>query len=294
MSALTTLHERLHPFATPGGAICVLALDHRDALLGAYAKAGLPAPDEATMLDLKARVAEELGGAVSALLLDERALERIRPHGVGVFMPLEQQGHSEHEGGRLTHLMADFGPAQAAALGAHGCKLLLYHRADHAPTAERQVELTRAAAERCHAHGLALVVEPKVYALEGEAREAFGARFAEHVAATAAAFARSGADLLKLQFPGDAASCRAVHTAAGGVPWTLLGGAGAGGPAFVEQLRVACAAGARGFIAGRPIWGGALALAPDEQREWLRASARPLLEQLVDIADSHARGEGSA
>jgi tagatose-1,6-bisphosphate aldolase len=291
MSAVTKLAEPLRPFATAHGAICALALDHRDALRNAYARAGLPAPDEQTMLDVKVRVVEELGAAASALLLDELALERIRPQGVGVFMPLEEQGHSLQEGGRETLLLEGFGPAQAAALGARGCKLLLYYRGEHRPTAERQFELACDAAERCHAHGLALVVEPKVYRLDGEPAEDFADRFGELVVAAAAALARSGADLLKLQFPGDAATCREVHTAAGGVPWTLLGGAAVGGPAFAEQLRVACAAGARGFIAGRPIWGGALALAPDEQRGWLREQARPLLEALVEIADLHARGD---
>ncbi|HET6507846.1 MAG TPA: hypothetical protein VFG42_13740 [Baekduia sp.] len=280
----------LHAFARPSGAICVLALDHRDALRNAYRRAGLPDPGDAEVLALKERVFEGLGGAASAVLLDPAALDRCRPAGAGVFMPLEAQGHDAIAGGRRTRLLDDFGPADAAALGAQGGKLLLYYRDDHDATAEAQLLLAAETAERCHRHGLALVIEPKVYRLDGEPEDAYAARFAEHVTAAAAALARSGADLLKLQFPGDADGCAAVAAAAGTVPWTLLGGAGVDGASFARHLRTAVEAGACGFIAGRPIWGGAVGREGGEQPAWLRDVARPLFDQLVEIADTyHAR-----
>jgi tagatose-1,6-bisphosphate aldolase len=289
VASRSTLPELLRPFATPNGAICALALDHREALRNALKRVGLPDVTDQFMLELKARIIDELGASATAVLLDAAALRHCRPTEVGLFMPLEAQGHESSGGGRLNRLLDDFGPADAEALGAHGCKLLLYYRGDHPSTAGDQLELATRVAERCHSRGLALVVEPKVYRLDDESQESYAQHFGEHVVAAAAAFAESGSDLLKLQFPGDASACHRVTAAAGSVPWTLLGGTDVNGHAFAEQLCAAVDAGACGFIAGRPIWGGALTLAAYKQGAWLREHALPLLQSLVDIADTHAR-----
>jgi tagatose 1,6-diphosphate aldolase len=286
---LDALAPALRPLATPAGAICVLALDHRDAMRNAYKRAGVADVSEAAMLDAKVRITDALAGCFSSILLDVAAVEACRRPALGLLMPLETQGHEPLDGGRLNRLMADFGPAEAAALGAHGCKLLLYYRADRAASAERQLALVRQAAADCHRHGLALVVEPLVYRLRDEDEQVYVRRFGELVVAAARDVAAADVDLLKLQFPGDAAACAQLMEAAGPRPWTLLGGSDVDGETFVRQLAAACAAGARGFIAGRAIWAGALALEPAAQSAWLDEHARPLIARLTDIADTHAR-----
>jgi tagatose-1,6-bisphosphate aldolase len=286
---LDALAPSLRPLATPAGAICTLALDHRDAMRNAYARAGVPTVSEQTILEAKMRIVDALADCVSSILLDTAALARCRRASLGLLTPLERQGHDPLEGGRLNRLLDDFGPADAAALGAHACKLLLYYRADHAPTAERQRSLVAQAAADCHRHGLALVVEPLVYRLAGEDEQVYARCFDELVVAAARDVGATGVDLLKLQFPRDAAACMRLTEAAAPLPWTLLGGSDVGGETFARQLEAACAAGARGFIAGRAIWGGALPLEPERQTAWLRDHARPLMAQLTDIADTHAR-----
>jgi sulfofructosephosphate aldolase len=283
------LTPALRPLASPDGAICTLALDHRDAMRNAFRRAGVRDVGEATMLAVKERIADALADCVSSVLLDAQAVERCRRAGLGLLMPLETQGHDPLDGGRLSRLMDDFGAADAAALGAHACKLLLYYRADHAATAERQLALVAQAAADCHRHGLALVVEPLVYRLQGEDEQAYARRFDELVVAAARDVAAADVDLLKLQFPREAAACARLTEAAAPLPWTLLGGSDVDGATFARQLEAACAAGARGFIAGRAVWGGALALDPERQTAWLRAQARPLMRRLVEIADTHAR-----
>jgi tagatose-1,6-bisphosphate aldolase len=283
------LPAALAPLASPGGTIAALAIDHRDALRNAYVRAGLARVTDQAMLELKERIVDALAPAASAVLIDRAALARRRPQGVGILMPLEEQGHEPLGGGRLNTLLDGFSPADAAALGAHACKLLLYYRADHPATAREQFALTARAAEECHRHGLALVVEPKAYRLAGESEDDYAQSFAEHVIAGAHDLSESGADLLKVQFPGEAPDCARLAEAAGAVPWTLLGGADVGGEEFTDQLRVAAGAGAGGFIAGRAIWGGALSLDPNAQEAWLRAHALPLMQQLVSTADSHTR-----
>lgn len=279
----------LRPFATASGAICVLALDHRDALRNTYRRAGLDEPTEQTMLELKRTVIDTVGRRASALLLDAPAVRGFGAPPLPIFMPLEAQGHDVVDGGRQNRLLDDFGPQQARELGARGCKLLLYYRDDHVATARAQLALAERAAAQCHEHGLALVVEPKVYRLGHEDADDYARSFHDHVVAAARAMASSGADLLKLQFPGDLAACDRVTAAAGAVPWALLGGADVDGDGFAEQLRMAVAAGACGFIAGRPIWGGAVSRPADEQRAWLRGHALTTFERLAEIADTHHR-----
>jgi tagatose-1,6-bisphosphate aldolase len=79
-----------------------------------------------------------------------------------------------------------------------------------------------------------------------------------------------------------------VTDAAAPLSWTLLGGE-IDGYTFASQLHGSCAAGARGFIAGRAIRGDALALDPRAQPEWLEQHARPRLQRLCKITETRAR-----
>lgn len=286
---MTPVRRSLHALAAASGCVSMLALDHRDAMRNSYRRLGVGEVDEATMVAAKAEIAATLGASCSSLLIDPAALERCRRPGLALMMPLEQQGHEELEGGRLNALLEDFSPGQAAELGASACKILLYYRADHRPSATRQRELVENAAAECHRHGLALIVEPKLYLLPGETDEGLGPSFADLVVAGAAELSDSGADLLKVEYPGEAAACERISEAAAPLNWTLLGGNEVDGSTFAEQLEAACQGGASGFIAGRAIWGGALAEPADQQAGWLRDNALPIFDRLVDITERNAR-----
>jgi tagatose 1,6-diphosphate aldolase len=285
----TTTRDSLAALANSTGVICTLALDHRDAMRNVFKRAGIDDPTEDAMARTKVQIVEVLASSASSIMLDPAAVARCRPRGSALVVPLEAQGYQAVAGGRLTHLMDDFGPTEAAALGADGCKLLLYYRADHAPTTSCQRELVDRVAARCHENGLPLVLEPLVYRLDAEAEADYRGAFADLVVAAARELADSGADLLKLQFPGDVLSCARVSEAAAPLHWALLGGTDVEGDEFTAQLETACRAGACGFIAGRSIWGRAVGQPADEQDEWLRRNAVPLFERLVDIANEHGR-----
>lgn len=267
--------ERLQAAAYWDGAFCLLALDHRDAMRNAFARVGIGDVSAETMLQVKGRIADALGGRASGVLLDPAAVERCRPKDTGVLMPLEAQGYELFAGGRLSRL--EFSVADVTALGADGCKLLIYYRSDHAETAWRQRELVSQVVVDCHAYGLPLVLEPLVYRLEGETEY----RHSELVVAAARDLARVGADLLKLPFPGSKEACAQLTALA---DWVLLGGGDTDRDTFATQLDIAMSAGARGFIAGRPIWGGALGLDETEQQKWLAEDAVPYFDRLTDIA----------
>jgi tagatose 1,6-diphosphate aldolase len=269
----------LDPLATGRSAFAMLALDHRDAMRNAFRRAGVAEVDAAAVRAVKARIARVLGDAASGILLDYDSVD-CRPAHAGLLTPLEAQGFEPLDGSRLTRL--EFDCAAARAAGADGCKLLLWYRADHGPSAARQREVLARAADDCHRHGLPLVLEPLVHPLEGESEWAFADSFPDLVVAAAADL--HDCDLLKLQYPG-AGACQSATRAAAPLRWALLGGSEVDGATFADQLETACLAGATGFIAGRAIWGGALGLRDDAQEPWLEREALPLFRRLVEIAE---------
>jgi tagatose 1,6-diphosphate aldolase len=204
-------------------------------------------------------------------------------------VPLEAQGYEDVAAGRVTTFLPGFSPALARVLGAAACKLLLPYRPDHEASAARQDEVVRQAVSGCHAEGLPLILEPIVYALPEEDPETFAATFPSLVVASAQRLQALAPDLLKVQFPRDdhgdeAARCTQLDAACGATPWVLLGGGGAP-ELFARDLRIACAAGASGFIAGRTLWTGVIG-DDDGAETWLRRVGVPLLRSLRDIAQS--------
>jgi tagatose-1,6-bisphosphate aldolase len=244
--------------AYPSGAICGIALDHRDSLRVAARARDYP-EDDASLRSLKAELARGLAPGASVVLLDtELGIDAMAElDGTPLVIPLEAQGYETIGKGRLTTLLSDVDAERAAALGAVGCKLLLPYRPDLADAARKQEDTAAAVIASCLAAGVLSIIEPIVY---GEV-PALGAKVVE----TAKRLARLGPDLLKLQYPGDAYSCARLTEVCGAVPWVLLGG-GTIEETFLTQLRDACTAGARGYIVGRTAWDTAL-VTDDEARE---------------------------
>lgn len=236
--------------AYPSGAICGLALDHRDSMRVAARARDFP-EDNVSLRSLKTELARGLAHEASVVLLDtELGTDAMADlAGTPLVIPLEAQGYETVGKGRLTTLLSDVDPDRAAALGAVGCKLLLPYRPDLADAARKQDETAAAVVASCLAAGVLSIIEPLVY---GEV-PALGPSVVE----TAKRIARLGPDLLKLQYPGDAYYCQRLTDVCGAVPWVLLGG-GMNEETFLEELRDACTAGARGYIVGRTAWDTAL------------------------------------
>ena len=264
--------------AYPSGAICGLALDHRDSLRVA-ARARDHPDDKASLRSLKTELARGLAPGASVVLLDtELGIDAMTElSGTPLVIPLEAQGYETVGKGRLTTLLSDINPARAAVLGAVGCKLLLPYRPDLADAARKQEETAAAVIASCLAAGVVSIIEPLVY---GEL-PALGAKVVE----TAKRLARLGPDLLKLQYPGDAYYCARLTEVCGAVPWVLLGG-GTNEERFLTQLREACTAGARGYIVGRTAWDTALVTD-------LEARARAIAGRAAFLARCRALVEGT-
>ncbi|MCB0167462.1 MAG: tagatose-bisphosphate aldolase, partial [Anaerolineae bacterium] len=105
-------------------------------------------------------------------------------------------------------------------------------------------------------------------------------------------------DILKAEFPTDADHetneakmidyCRSLSEISGDVPWVILS-AGVDFATFQRQVKMACEAGASGFVAGRAIWNEALDIANDAARDrFLNSTAVSRLQVLADTAKDRA------
>ena len=285
------------------GIVAGIAIDHRDSLRVMLERRGLTGLGIADLRALKLGIARALAPAATAIMLDEEmgglALEAgVVPPDVGLIMPLEAQGYETLADGPRTTLLEDFSPADALRYGADACKLLLPYRVDDRASAGHQSALVRETVAACHELGLPLVIEPVVYRRPGEGEDAYSSAYTGLVLAAVTALRPLGADLLKLPFPVldlDAVTetaardaCRALDEATAETPWVLLG-AGVGTDTFVRQIRLAGAAGASGFLAGRGIWGAAISTEPDETERLASAVCRLDLERCRATAEEVAR-----
>jgi tagatose 1,6-diphosphate aldolase len=294
LSSWTAARARaVDQLAGPDGVVVGAAVDHRDSMSIALRKRGLPAPTPQGLTEVKLRVASVLAPAASVILLDAEysAAQALAagavPRDTALVVPLEAQGYGDRDDSRRTSFLPGWTPQKAAALGAAGCKLLLPYRPDLSEQHEPQDEVVRAAVDGCRTAGIALVLEPIVYALAGEELDA--SNFAQLVVDTAAALAPFGPEILKMQYPGSEAACEELDEACGrDVPWVLLGG-GAPAEALERQIEQACRAGASGFIVGRTLFDPGLVPDPHESEAALREQSVPMLERFARAARRHAR-----
>ncbi len=200
----------------------------------------------------------------------------------------EARGVAALEGQAIGALKAEI----VAALAPAATGVLI--DAEHAASAEAQLEVVTAAVEGCHAAGLPLAVEPIVYRLPDEDEAAHADAFPGLVVAGVERLIALGVDVMKVHFPRAGAAgaeeewCRQLDAACGATPWVLLGG-GAAYDTFAEQVEVACRAGASGYIVGRTAWDGAVTADAGERRRWLADVGAPRLRAMRERAAALAR-----
>jgi tagatose-1,6-bisphosphate aldolase len=295
--------RRLLRLGGPRGVVAGIAIDHRDSLRVLLERQGFTGVSTSELRELKLRLTRVLAPSATAIMLDAelggRALEAgAVPSSVALIMPLEAQGYETAGYGPRSTLLDDFSPAEALRYGADACKLLLPYRVDDADSAAHQEALVTSTAAACHEMGLPLAIEPVVYRRPTETAAAYADAYRLLLLGAVTRLQPLGADLLKVPFPvldmratsGSAAvdACRALAEACGDTPWVLLG-AGVDTDTFVEQIRLAGTAGASGFLAGRGIWGAALASDADATESIASRVCRPDLERCREMADRFAQ-----
>ncbi len=149
------------------------------------------------------------------------------------------------------------------------------------------LDAVRCVVEDCAVSGVPSVVETLLYSLPGEPPLDPRKR-AELIVESARLLTEARPDLLKLEYPSDAAGCRAVAEVVT-VPWALLS-AGMPLEAFLSALAISCdEGGASGFIAGRVYWQEAVAMDSEGRRRFLATTARQRFERSLSVMADRAR-----
>ena len=304
----------LSRMATPAGHFTMMAVDQRHQIASLIStKLGIDQSDVsfADLVAIKRVLVEELGGHVSAVLLDPNfcfpgALAKL-PARTGFVVTLEDNRFEDTPGGRSSRSIRNWSVEKIKRAGGDGVKLLTWFRPDADPDiVARQKHFVESIGDECRRHDIALVLELLVYAFSQSARRTSddfdrSDKRAELVLASVREFVhpRYGVDLLKLESPLPGATLPArdggsAHLQAqqwfdqmgaicrdAGLPWVMLS-AGVTSSQFVRVMEYAYAAGANGFLAGRAIWWDGLQLFPDLWKfaAQLRQQSRAVLREL--------------
>jgi len=277
----------------------LLAADHRQNVLKQF-DASLDTEQAAALLStLKVDFARHVAGAATGYLTDPiYGLEPCVaspdvPATLPLIAALENTGYTGEGWERMPSLVEGFDAAEALRMGATATKLLVYYHPDAENAAEKE-GFIRTVAGECRAAGLPLFLEPLAYSPDSDQTLDKGTTaFEDAVVGTAERLSRTGATVMKMEFPGGdvdnrdrwQAACERLDAVCA-TPWVLLG-AGVTTEVFLEQTAVACAAGASGVLVGRTIWGETIHLDPEERAQVLRSSGVDRLNQLREVIAEH-------
>jgi tagatose 1,6-diphosphate aldolase len=215
------------------------------------------------------------------------------PRDVGFLLALEATGYQEAGDGkeRRTTLLEKWSVEKIKRSGATAVKLLVYFHPDTSKeTLAHQYGIVRQVGAECAKHDILFLLELVGYPLKGMAQDStdFAKEKPTIVIRSAKEFSKPeyGVDILKLEFPAELkytkefagkfdkkertpaytlkeveGFCKQVDEACL-VPWVILS-AGVDIDEFVENVKLAKAAGASGFLCGRAIWKEAVNCMPD-------------------------------
>jgi tagatose 1,6-diphosphate aldolase len=290
--------------SSPDGIFKVLAIDHRDSMRVFLVPDNPQSISPSVLTDVKLGLLRELGNEATAVMLEpeysaaQAIVARSLPGSLGFLAAVEAQGYLGDPTARQTTLLEGWSVAKAKRLGASGIKLLVLYRPDAGAVTEAQDRVIEGVIADCAQHDIPLFLEPLAYSITpGTSTDSaeFAARRRRIVIETVRRLGALGPDILKVQFPVDtrfeserklwAEACAELDETAP-VPWALLSG---GDPydLILEQVRIACDAGASGFLVGRALWGEYVHASADEQPRLMETVVRPRFEELSAVASTY-------
>lgn len=298
MTSLTTSELRgYQQICGDNGAILAIACDQRGGIRQILANT----PEDrakitdAMLGDTKADVVRYLASEAPCVLLDPVCAvprvvdEGVLPRDVALLIGLDASGYdTDPDGYWQSRLASGIDARRVRELGGTGGKIMVYLRADQPKANGHNLAIIRRCIEDFAREDLLLVVEFLTYALPGEDKADYTARFPGLIEGGTRMCLDTGAKVLKLPYPGTARSCAAITAMCGDVPWSVLS-AGVDHETFLGQVEVAMANGASGVIAGRALWKDCVFLDRGRQREALVEKAVPRLKQIQAILDRYPR-----
>jgi tagatose 1,6-diphosphate aldolase len=285
--------------ALPSGKFVLLSIDVRQRLRAELNPADPNSVSAVEMIDFKRTVVRSLGTVVTGSLLDTEmgaghcVIDATQPGQRGLIVALEETGYAGPATDRLSRQLEGWNVEKAKRMGASSAKLLVYYHADAASASAQESFLERVAAD-CLRSELPLFVETLVFSPE-TGGNLTGQLRTEAIIEAARRLSAVGGDVYMAQFPGDPAlgdgaasaeACAALNDACS-KPWLLLAGP-ADFETYVLQAGLATAAGASGLLAGKTVWGDALALGPVARTEFLGTTGVERVRRLTNIVEGRA------
>ncbi|MHB8628013.1 MAG: tagatose 1,6-diphosphate aldolase [Aggregatilineales bacterium] len=277
----------------------ILAIDHRGNLRSSLEKASGHTLTDPEFAAFKAQLISHLLPSATAILTDPDfgfsavfADNHVTP---GLIAPLEVTNYDLHPSQRRPDLIPDWSVAKIKRFGGAGVKLLLYYH-PHMPNAAAQRDFVKQIVEYCAEQDIPFFLEPIACAPD-ESKTMSNDERRDVIIQNAELFSTMGIDVLKTEFPIDAAKTpdeMAWKTAlrdldsACRVPWALLS-AGTDYSTFKRQVELACQAGASGVMVGRAVWAEAVTTDGAARDQFLRETARQRMDELAAICAAHAR-----
>lgn len=274
----------LQSLSTPGHMFAILAVDHIGALSRVIRSQAPESVVPKELVEYKVRLVESLADLASGILIDPvLGLEpMIRddalPGDTGLMVGLEDGDYASLDD--KPRLFKGWNVERAARAGATAIKCSFFY--DPFSDSEAAHAFVSELVDGCDRFGLPLFAEPLAPDADQADRRSVVVETAKRIGAL-------GVDILKLEFPLVGSSdehewrdaCLEV-TEASPRPWTLLSG-GENYETYAGQLRVACGAGASGFVAGRSVWNDLVEGGLPFQRE-VEQDARRRFKRLAEIA----------
>ena len=286
----------LQQISSQRGTITALALDHRQNLR----KASPAFVNDEELSRFKLDVTSALASKATAVLLDpevsaaQAVAEGAIPNQVGLVVAVESTGYTGNATARQAQIITGWSVGKAKRMGASAIKLLVYYHPD-SQTASEIESFTKKIAEDCIKHDIALMLEPLSYSLDEKIK--LSSKEKRYVVVeTAKRLTPLGVDILKAEFPLDVAvtdknawadACAEI-SAASSVPWILLSAA-VDYEVFLQQVAIACNAGASGIAVGRAVWKEAVMMDDNECMKFLRTTARQRITRLTSLCYALAK-----
>jgi sulfofructosephosphate aldolase len=284
------------PLSLAHGGFAMLALDQRESLRDMFVRAGHgPVVGDDTLRRFKLEAAEILTPHASGVLLDRPlAVTEERPAGIasgcGLILAADVLHHAPAGHIDFTSLDPLVTPAFIERVGAVAIKLLVIWRAGR--DLAKRAELVSAFTDVARQAGVASLVEGIVRP-DGDEPWTSARHRDEAIIAAAAEFTPFGPTIYKAEVPGYSEgdlsrvygeSVRMSQVVGG--PWVVLSN-GVRQADFAEAVRIACAGGAHGFLAGRAIWSDVIG--EQDQAPALRTRSARRLDQMVEIVERSMR-----
>jgi tagatose 1,6-diphosphate aldolase len=286
----------LQQISSERGTFTALALDHRQNLR----KANPAFTSNEELSRFKLDVTSALASRATAVLLDPEvsAAQAIAqgaiPKDVGLVVAVESTGYTGDATARQAQVIPGWSVERAKRMGASAVKLLVYYHPDSRTASEIEAFI-RQIAEDCIKHDLVFMLEPLSYSLD-ETKKLSSEEKRYVVVETAKRLTPLGVDILKAEFPLDitetdqkvwADACAEI-SAASIVPWILLSAA-VDYEVFLQQVAIACNAGASGIAVGRAVWKEAVMMDGDERTKFLHTTARERISRLTSLCHALAK-----